>query len=201
MTGPEYLEHIAQLLLQHGIIPQITEEMMRQAGEELHRHVTSPYPPWGISSACLLEALVPFLTETSERLLWFDAEMDSDTYADLVRRFAAATGGEWAPERMEIDVIADKYTNDFQFTLDVEVRGEVIHGEWTDSSKWAAEGFLDLIERIAQTHLSGAFVDIPMHDQTMLFAYLPHPCVRDLEALLDLLEHEYPDFVTFAHTF
>ncbi len=201
MTGPEYLERFAQILLRHGIIPQITEEMMRQASEELQRHATSSYLQPRISFACLLEALDPFLTETPERLVWFDAEMDSDTYADLIRRFAAATGGEWAPERMEFDVIADKHTNDFQITLDVEVRGEVIHGEWTDSSKWVSEGFLDLIERIAQTHLSGAFVDIPMHDQTMLFAYLPHPCVRDLQALLDQIEHEYPDFVTFVHTF
>ncbi len=202
MTGPEYLERIAQIVLQHGIIPQITEEVMRQASEDLHRHATGPYLQRWMSPACLLEALTPFLADTHERLVWFDAEMDATTYVDLVRRFAAATDGEWSPEQVEEDVIADKNRRDFHFTVDLDVRGAAIHGEWTTSSlKWVAEDFLDLIESVAQTHLSGEFVDIPMHDQTRLFAYLPHPCVQDLQALLDQLEHEYPDFVTFAHTF
>lgn len=203
MTGPEYLEHIAQILLQHGIIQEITEEMKRQAGEELQRHATSSYlQSWGVSSVCLLEALIHFLPETPQRLVWFDAEMDASTYEDLVRRFAAATSGEWSPGQVEYSATADKNVGDVHCTLDFDVRGAAIHGEWTTPRlKWVANDFLDLIEHTAQTHLSGEFVTIPMHDQTMLFAYLPHLCVRDLEALLDLLEHQYPDFVTFAHTF
>ncbi|GCE27670.1 hypothetical protein KDA_31540 [Dictyobacter alpinus] len=203
MTGPEYLEHIAQLLLQYGIIQKVTAEMKRHAGEELHRHATGSYlQRWEVSSACLLETLRHFLPEAPQRLVWFDAEMDDSAYEDLVRRFAAATSGEWSPEQVEYSVNADKNVGDFHCTLDVDVRGAAIHGEWTTPSlKWVANDFLDLIEHIAQTHLSGGFVAIPMHDQTMLFAYLPHSCVRDLAALLDLLEHQYPDFVTFAHTF
>ena len=201
MTGPEYLERIAQLLLQHGIIKKITEEMMRKASEDLHRHATSPYLQRWISPACLLEALDPFLLETPERLVWSMQKWirrPTRTWCDASRLLRGRI--RWGLERMEFDVIS-VHTYDYQFTLDIEVRGEVMHGEWTDSGKWVAEGFLDLIERIAQRHLSGAFVDIPMHDQTMQFAYLPNLCVRDLEALLDQLEQEYPDFVTFAHTF
>ena len=203
MTGQEYLEHIVQLLLQYGITQQITEEMIRTASELLQRHATDSYlQRWGISPRCLLEALIPFLPETPLRFVWFDAEMDGPTYAEIVRGFANATSGEWVPQQVAYDVVANEGADSYRLTVDFDVCGEPIHGEWTRwSLKWIEDGFLDLMKNIAGTHLSGEFVEIPTHDQTMLFAYLPRQLARKLQILLDQLEQEYADFVMLAQTF
>lgn len=201
MAGSEYVERLAQILLQHSIIARITEEMMRQAHDDLRLHATGAYHQWSMSASCLLEALIPWLDQTPQRLVWFDAEMDATTYEDLMRAFAAATGGEWLPEPMTSDVSQDQNTGDFQFTIDFAMHGAAIHEEWASTSLgWVAPGFLTVIERIAATYLSGEFVEIPMHDQTMLFAYMPRLCVQELQALIGQLEQEYPDFMTLAHT-
>jgi hypothetical protein len=186
-------------MLQHGVVQRVTEKMAQEASDELRRHATHVYLQRDMSGDCLLEGMTPFLAEVSERLIWFDAEMDATTYSELMQSFAGATGGEWSRGGVANDIMVDDETGGYRITLEFEVHGEQIHREWiTLSPGWVDNDFLELINRMSNPHLDGEFLNIPMHDQTMLFAYLPHPVAHNLHMLIDRLEHEYSDFVTFA---
>jgi hypothetical protein len=108
------------------------------------------------------------------------AVVDAESYAELVRRYAAATCGAWQPLglRSALDLL------DGEAMVEFDHDGERVRWRFAQPTETVSLDFTHLVNSFAATALGGAFVSLPTKDEQTLAIYLPESAAAELSTLL-----------------
>jgi|SRR5579875_127336 hypothetical protein len=195
----DYLWQIALTLQHHGIISQVTEEMIRQACDGLRKLAAEEgYGPVEMISS----SLTVFIPQPFNRRVSYDTEYVDcgKEYAELVQEYANATMAEWTPDHLTAERIHIREGQCLE-TIDFDFRGQHFHWQFeADGSDWVQHAFVELMNEFAANHLEGAFFLIyeSICTQGVLFYYLPHKAVFDLNTIIEQASERFLDLDAFV---
>jgi len=175
-----WIRDIAQLLKEHGVIPEVVGSQVADA-EEL--------PLLGN----VLRTLAP------DRVLFEDAEciyQDEDLVA-LLAATVHTTGGDWTPQ--EIHARLDREEN--LATIEFDANGDPHRMEFEQYGDYINDGFFESLNQYAAVNLPGRFFKYSSLWQQFYLVYLPEPAATDLHQLLQEFapsSDELAEFVTSA---
>jgi hypothetical protein len=161
------ITQVADLLARWRLLPANTLHTLRvpKAGDDVPASV-----------AAAIGQLLP------ERIVAHGAAAiaDAESYAELVRRYAAATCGAWQPVglRSALDLL------DGEAMVEFEHDGERVRWRFAQPAEEVVPDFILLVNSFAAASLGSAFVPLPTDDGHTLAIYLPEPTAAELRALL-----------------
>ncbi len=195
-----YLWQMALTLHQGGLITHVTQKVIQQASDELRRLFSHEDMEGEWTVYEVLNVLSLFIAEEPNHCVWYDGERiyDDEDYAHLMQEYADATVGEWIPENLSSARSYEEGGKECDI-IDFDFRGIHFHWEFNASgSDWVDPAFLDLVEQFSRTYLEGEFFEVPTHDQTACFYYLPHRTVASLIIIMEQIEQHFANFDAFV---
>lgn len=118
-----------------------------------------------------------------DRTLVFDAEMISSgkDYGVLLNSFARITQGEWAPKMVRATVDFNGYRAFVEF----EYQGEKYTWDFEHHFDWVSPEFHEFIQKFAEEHLPGRYINLRTESQESAVLYLPEATADELKRFLD----------------
>jgi hypothetical protein len=201
----DYVWQIALTLQRHQIIPQVSDEIIERACEEL-REKAGLFGTQDLRSADLcLEILHTLMPQDSDRFLSFKTDIEPDNCeeaAQIIRELAQVARGQWEQASISSSTLVDSSAEVTQ-AIDFDFRGEHFHWEFTIAKRggrthWRMS-FYTQLDEFLETHLEGAF--FALLESIGSFGntdgcYLPRPVVTDLNAIQEMIETDF-DFEGF----
>lgn len=190
MNSRAVLWHIISILQQATLLSEITEEMMEKACTKLRED------PWRGELMSEVFLILPFFLPS--RCLFFDSEFDNvGEAAQIVHVYAQATCGEWADPQAHSTLLPERPDGHWE-ALDFVCQGTSYHWEFHTATaehrgrgwEWGAQFALQLDE-VLKKHLTGAFFEPWLGDQSGYACYLPREVASDFTLLLENLETHF----------